>query len=70
MLPKRGEVVTPLSFSETEVAALVDPYIIAEVQLMQGCLRNCFEVLKEKADNSFLDWENFLWAVQVMTSRY
>ncbi|GAX79435.1 hypothetical protein CEUSTIGMA_g6876.t1 [Chlamydomonas eustigma] len=69
MLLRTGEVFTPLSFNETEVAALGDPFIIAEVQLMQICMRDCFQALMEEADNRFFTWAEFLWAVQVMTSR-
>ena len=77
-LPSSEELKTPLAYREDELAGLGDPGAINEVLGMQACIRACYEVASEELseDNTasssstrLLRWDDFLWAVQIFTSR-
>ncbi|GLI70349.1 hypothetical protein VaNZ11_015310 [Volvox africanus] len=60
---------TPLEYEEAEVRQLGCPYVMEEVQVMQQCVRDCYEVLRPELEGMGCGWQDFLWAVQIFHSR-
>jgi hypothetical protein len=60
------DVLTPLGWSDAGVAALGDAAMVAEVDAMRGAMHACYEA---SACYPAYSWGDFLWAVQVFTSR-
>ncbi|GIM12007.1 hypothetical protein Vretimale_15464 [Volvox reticuliferus] len=60
---------TPLEYDDEEVRQLRCPYVMEEVQLMQQCVRDCYEVLQPELEEMGCGWQDFLWAVQIFHSR-
>lgn len=68
------DALTPLGFSEAAVAALGDPSVVAEVQGMRQYFQSCWAALTgqergPQAPAVLGTYEQFMWAVQVFTSR-
>ncbi|KAF5842880.1 hypothetical protein DUNSADRAFT_4338 [Dunaliella salina] len=62
-------VLTPLEFTEEEVAAMGDDGLAAEVRMMQRCMEASYEVLQEELQAMGCSYQDFLAAVQVLHSR-
>ncbi|GIL67250.1 hypothetical protein Vafri_20683 [Volvox africanus] len=60
---------TPLEYDEEEVRQLGCPYVMEEIQVMQQCVRDCYEVLQPELEGVGCGWQEFLWAVQIFHSR-
>ncbi len=57
---------TVLAFNGDELKALGDLALISEIDQQQQDLRDAFDSLKL---DTLLKWEDFIWGVQVFTSR-
>ncbi len=69
VLPGPSEVHTPLAYDADEVAAIGDPSVIQEVLSMHRLMRDCHNRACSDRGEEAPEWQDFLWAVQALTSR-
>ncbi|WIA16910.1 hypothetical protein OEZ85_013837 [Tetradesmus obliquus] len=60
---------TPLEFTAAEVQQLVLPSTIQAVHRLQSSVELCFAEQQQQLAASGCNWQDFLWAVQVLHSR-
>lgn len=60
---------TPLEYDNAEIRQLGCSYMAEEIETMQECMEACYEEVRGELEAIGSGWADFLWAVQVFTSR-